>query len=151
MCLPVPLYHCLGCVSGVLSAASHGAASVLPGPTFSAAGAVAAVESECCTALYGTPTMFVDMLHVADVEQRDLSTLRTGCMAGAPCPPHVVRAVVRRLHVQVRRLSFFFFVLFLYAKTVSKAGVGTVFQVTSLISRSTRNRIDRRSSAIARK
>ncbi|XP_046636691.1 medium-chain acyl-CoA ligase ACSF2, mitochondrial-like [Daphnia pulicaria] len=100
LCLPVPLYHCFGCVMGVLSAVSHGGSYVLSSPAFSARKAVKAVEQERCTSLYGTPTMFVDILNLPDLNSYDLSSLSTGYMAGAPCPQSIVKAVVHDLHMK---------------------------------------------------
>ncbi|XP_045032055.1 medium-chain acyl-CoA ligase ACSF2, mitochondrial isoform X2 [Daphnia magna] len=100
LCLPVPLYHCFGCVMGVLSAVSHGGSYVLSSPAFSAREAVKAVEQERCTSLYGTPTMFVDILNLPDLKSYDLSSLSTGYMAGAPCPQSIVKAVVHDLHMK---------------------------------------------------
>jgi fatty-acyl-CoA synthase len=93
ICIPVPLYHCFGCVLGTLCATVHGAAMVFPAEGFQAEAALRAIESERCTAVYGVPTMFIAMLEHADYPQRDLSSLRTGIMAGSPCPIELMRRV----------------------------------------------------------
>jgi fatty-acyl-CoA synthase len=94
LCVPVPFYHCFGMVLSNLACLTHGAAIVLPAPHFDAAATLAAVEAERCTALHGVPTMFVAELELADFERYDLSSLRTGIMAGAPCPPELMRRVI---------------------------------------------------------
>ena len=99
ICLVVPLYHCFGLVQGVLAALTHGSALVLPGMGFDAGCTLDAIEKERCTALYGVPTMFVSMLEAQQANPRDLCSLRTGIMAGSPCPIEVMRAVVDRLHL----------------------------------------------------
>ncbi|MWD28622.1 AMP-binding protein [Aquicoccus sp. SCR17] len=99
LCIPVPLYHCFGMVMGVLGAVSKGAAMVFPGEAFDAAETLDAVAAERCTALYGVPTMFVSMLQALDARPRDLSALRTGIMAGAPCPVEVMRRVGDRMNM----------------------------------------------------
>lgn len=91
--VPVPLYHCFGMVMGVLGAVSKGAALIFPGEGFDPAQTLNVIEAERATAIYGVPTMFVAMLHELDVRKRDLTTLRTGIMAGAPCPMDVMRRV----------------------------------------------------------
>ena len=91
MCVPVPLFHCFGLVASNLAAFCHGAAVVLPGPSFDAAEVLAAVERERCTSLVGVPAMFLALLEHPERAGRDLSSLRTGVMAGAPCPPELVR------------------------------------------------------------
>ena len=100
LCIPVPLYHCFGMVMGNLACLTHGAAMVYPSPTFDASAALASVESEACTGLYGVPTMFIAMLGAPDFERFDLTSLRTGCMAGAPCPVEVMKQVIERLHMR---------------------------------------------------
>ena len=102
ICIPVPFYHCFGMVMGNLAATSHGAAMVIPSPTFDPEAALRAVVDYRCTSLYGVPTMFIAELALLDhVEpgQYDLSSLRTGIMAGSPCPEHVMRQVVDRMHM----------------------------------------------------
>ncbi|MGC5249067.1 AMP-binding protein [Gordonia sp. DT219] len=100
ICLPVPFYHCFGMVMGNLAATSHGAAMVIPSPTFEPAAALRAVAEYGCTSLYGVPTMFIAELALLDSgAEFDLSSLRTGIMAGSPCPEHVMRQVVDRMHM----------------------------------------------------
>lgn len=98
ICIPVPLYHCFGCVIGTLVAASSGAAMVLPAPSFDAAKTLEAVEAERATALYGVPAMFIAELSLPDFGRYDLRSLRTGVMAGAPCPVEVMRRVMTEMH-----------------------------------------------------
>ncbi len=93
LCIPVPLYHCFGMVMGVLGAVSKGAAMVLPGRAFDPVAALGALSGERCTAVYGVPTMFVAMLRELEKERVDLGSLRTGIMAGAPCPVNVMERV----------------------------------------------------------
>ncbi len=97
--LPVPFYHCFGMVMGNLAATSHGACIVIPGPAFDATAALHAVERERCTSLYGVPTMFIAELGLADFATYDLSSLRTGIMAGSPCPSEVMKRVVTEMHM----------------------------------------------------
>lgn len=98
ICIPVPLYHCFGCVIGTLVAAASGAAMILPAATFDAGSTLQAVQDERATALYGVPTMFIAELSRPDFAQYDLTSLRTGVMAGAPCPIEVMRRVVGEMH-----------------------------------------------------
>lgn len=93
LAIPVPLYHCFGMVMGVLGAVSKGAAMVFPGEGFDAGQTLDALAKERCTAVYGVPTMFVAMLEKLDQKPRDLSSMRTGIMAGAPCPVEVMQRV----------------------------------------------------------
>lgn len=93
LCIPVPLYHCFGMVLGVLGAVSKGASMVFPGEAFEAAPTLDALANERCTAAYGVPTMFVAMLEELGGKTRDLSRMRTGIMAGAPCPVEVMERV----------------------------------------------------------
>ncbi|WP_030855799.1 AMP-binding protein [Streptomyces sp. NRRL F-4474] len=97
VCIPVPLYHCFGMVMGNLACTSHGAAMVIPAPSFDPAATLAAVESERCTSLYGVPTMFIAELAEPGFDAYDLSSLRTGIMAGSPCPVEVMREVIERM------------------------------------------------------
>jgi fatty-acyl-CoA synthase len=99
ICVPVPFYHCFGMVMGNLAATSHGACIVIPAPSFEPAATLAAVASEGCTSLYGVPTMFIAELDLADFADYDLGTLRTGIMAGSPCPVEVMKKVVDRMHM----------------------------------------------------
>jgi fatty-acyl-CoA synthase len=99
VCIPVPLYHCFGMVMGVLGAISHGAGMVFPGDSFDAEGVLAAVSEEHCTALYGVPTMFIAELEHPRFTEFDISSLRTGIMAGAPCPAPLMQRVMDRMHM----------------------------------------------------
>ncbi len=98
ICAPVPLYHCFGCVIGVMAAMTSGAALVLPSAQFDALAALEAVHDERCTALYGVPTMFIAELEHPRFAQFDLTSLRTGVMAGSPCPVELMRRVVNEMH-----------------------------------------------------
>jgi fatty-acyl-CoA synthase len=99
VCLPVPLYHCFGMVMGNLGATSHGACIVLPAPGFDPAATLRAVAQEKVTSLYGVPTMFIAELGLPDFAEYDLSSLRTGIMAGSPCPVEVMKRVVAEMHM----------------------------------------------------
>ncbi|QKV91965.1 AMP-binding protein [Streptomyces sp. NA02950] len=99
ICLPVPFYHCFGMVMGNLGATTHGACIVIPAPAFDPAATLSAVERERCTSLYGVPTMFIAELGLPDFATFDLSSLRTGIMAGSPCPVEVMRRVVSEMHM----------------------------------------------------
>ena len=99
ICIPVPLYHCFGMVMGNLASLTHGAAMVYPGRGFDPVATMKAVAEERCTALYGVPTMFIAELDHPDIAGFDLSSLRTGIMAGSPCPIAVMRRVVERMHL----------------------------------------------------
>jgi fatty-acyl-CoA synthase len=95
--IPVPFYHCFGMVMGNLAATSHGATMVIPAPSFDPGATLRAVEAEQCTSLYGVPTMFIAELAVPDFTEFDLSSLRTGIMAGSPCPVEVMKQVIDRM------------------------------------------------------
>ncbi|WP_269475325.1 AMP-binding protein [Nocardia wallacei] len=97
ICLPVPFYHCFGMVMGNLAATSHGAAMVIPAPAFDPRATLETVAAEGCTSLYGVPTMFIAELAEPDFAAYDLSTLRTGIMAGSPCPVEVMKQVIERM------------------------------------------------------
>jgi fatty-acyl-CoA synthase len=97
ICIPVPFYHCFGMVMGNLAATSHGAAMVVPAPSFDAAATLRAAADERCTSLYGVPTMFIAMLDDPGFDGYDLSHLRTGIMAGSPCPVETMRQVIDRM------------------------------------------------------
>jgi fatty-acyl-CoA synthase len=99
ICIPVPFYHCFGMVMGNLGATSHGACMVIPAPSFEPAATLAAVQEERCTSLYGVPTMFIAELDDPGFAGYDLSSLRTGIMAGSPCPVEVMRKVIERMHM----------------------------------------------------
>jgi fatty-acyl-CoA synthase len=98
-CLPVPFYHCFGMVMGNLGTLAHGGCVVIPAPSFDPAATLEAVAAEGVTSLYGVPTMFIAMLDHERFEEFDLSSLRTGIMAGSPCPIEVMRKVVDRMHM----------------------------------------------------
>ncbi|MFE4977648.1 AMP-binding protein [Kitasatospora sp. NPDC056651] len=97
ICVPVPFYHCFGMVMGNLAATSHGACMVIPAPTFEPGATLAAVAAERCTSLYGVPTMFIAELADPAFDSYDLSSLRTGIMAGSPCPSEVMKEVIGRM------------------------------------------------------
>jgi fatty-acyl-CoA synthase len=100
ICIPVPLYHCFGMVLGNLAAVTSGAAMVYPGEAFDPAATLAAVAAEGCTALYGVPTMFITILGHPALADYDVSTLRTGIMAGATCPVTAMRGVMDKLNMR---------------------------------------------------
>ncbi|MCX5041591.1 AMP-binding protein [Aldersonia sp. NBC_00410] len=97
VCIPVPFYHCFGMVMGNLACTSHGAAMVIPAPAFDPKETLSAVAEHGCTSLYGVPTMFIAELSDPSFESHDLSTLRTGIMAGSPCPVEVMKQVLERM------------------------------------------------------
>ena len=99
LCIPVPLYHCFGMVMGNLGCLTHGATMVYADAAFDPKSVLAAIHAERCTALYGVPTMFIAELGHADFAKYDLSSLRTGIMAGSPCPIEVMKQVVERMHM----------------------------------------------------
>jgi fatty-acyl-CoA synthase len=99
VCIPVPLYHCFGMVLGNLACTTHGATIVYPGESFKPVATLAAVQSERCTALYGVPTMFIAELEHPRFHEFDLSSLRTGIMAGSPCPVEVMKKVQSDMHM----------------------------------------------------
>ncbi|WP_333895318.1 AMP-binding protein [Mycolicibacterium gadium] len=99
LCIPVPFYHCFGMVMGNLGCTSHGATMVIPAPAFDPALTLEAIEKERCTGVYGVPTMFIAMLGHPDLAQRDLSSLRTGIMAGSVCPVEVMKRCVSDMHM----------------------------------------------------
>jgi fatty-acyl-CoA synthase len=99
ICVPVPFYHCFGCVMGNLAAVTHGAAIVIPAETFDAGATLRAIETHRCTSVYGVPTMFIAQLDHPAFGSFRLDSLRTGIMAGAPCPIEVMRSVIERMHV----------------------------------------------------
>ncbi len=97
LCIPVPFYHCFGCVLGILACVTHGSAMIVPSQYFDPFKTLQAVEQERCTALHGVPTMFIAQLGHPEFETFDLSSLRTGIMAGSPCPIEVMRQVIDRM------------------------------------------------------
>jgi len=98
VCIPVPLFHCFGCVLGVLACVNHGASMVIA-ETFKPLDVMAAVDQEKCTALYGVPTMFIAILEHKLFDRFDYSSLRTGIMAGSPCPVHVMKQVMEKMRM----------------------------------------------------
>jgi fatty-acyl-CoA synthase len=99
LCIPVPLYHCFGMVMGNLGCLTHGATMVYPSEAFDPLAVLESVAAEQCQALYGVPTMFIAMLAHPEFAAFDLSSLRTGIMAGSPCPIEVMRQVIERMHM----------------------------------------------------
>ncbi|MFB9315622.1 AMP-binding protein [Nocardioides plantarum] len=99
LCIPVPFYHCFGMVMANLGCTTHGATMVIPGPAFDPATTLRTIEDERCTAVYGVPTMFIAMQHDPSFAERDLSSLRTGIMAGSICPVEVMRRCVDDMHM----------------------------------------------------
>ena len=100
LCIPVPLYHCFGMVLAVLACVSHGSAMVFPGEAFDPLETLRTVEAEGCTALHGVPTMFITELDHPQFGDFDLSSLRTGIMAGAPCPVEIMKRVISQMHME---------------------------------------------------
>lgn len=99
VCIPVPFYHCFGMVLGNLACTTHGSAMIIPGAGFEATAVLTACQEEHCTSLYGVPTMFIAALAEPNLDSYDLSALRTGIMAGSPCPTEVMRQVVDRMNM----------------------------------------------------
>ncbi|MEE8456953.1 MAG: AMP-binding protein, partial [Acidimicrobiia bacterium] len=106
ICIPVPLYHCFGMVLGNLAATTHGATIVFPAASFEAKSTLEAVSEERCTSLYGVPTMFIAELAEPDFESYDLSTLRTGIMAGSPCPTEVMKQCIDRMNLDEVTIAY---------------------------------------------
>lgn len=106
LCIPVPFYHCFGMVMGNLGCTSHGATMVIPAPGFDPAATLAAIETERCTGLYGVPTMFIAILGDPDIARRDVSSLRTGIMAGASCPAEVMKRCVDELNMSEVSIAY---------------------------------------------
>ena len=106
ICLPVPFYHCFGCVLGSLAALTHGSALVLPSESFDAQACLAAIQEESCTSLYGVPTMFIAQLDHPAFSTYRLDSLRTGIMAGAPCPVEVMRQVIEKMHIREVTIAY---------------------------------------------
>jgi fatty-acyl-CoA synthase len=100
ICAPVPFYHCFGCVMANLAALTHGAAVIVPAESFDPEATLRAIEMHRCTSIYGVPTMFIAMLGHPAFDQIRLESLRTGIMAGSPCPIEVMRQVIDRMHVR---------------------------------------------------
>jgi len=106
LCIPVPLYHCFGMVLGNLACMTHGAAMVFPSEAFDPLATLEAVEAERCTALHGVPTMFIAEMDHPDFDKFDLSSLRTGIMAGSPCPIEVMKRAVGRMHLSEITIAY---------------------------------------------
>ncbi|WP_305824105.1 AMP-binding protein [Massilia brevitalea] len=106
LCIPVPLYHCFGMVLGNLACVTHGATMVFPGEGFEPKSVLETVQNERCTGLHGVPTMFIALLDHPDFAQYDLSTLRTGIMAGSPCPAEVMSRVIERMHLSEITIAY---------------------------------------------
>jgi fatty-acyl-CoA synthase len=106
LCAPVPLYHCFGCVMGSLMCVVFGAALVMPAEAFDPLATLQAVQAEQCTGLYGVPTMFLAELHQPRFDEFNLSSLRTGIMAGSPCPIEVMRAVVDKMGIREITIAY---------------------------------------------
>ncbi|MSR14425.1 MAG: AMP-binding protein [Gammaproteobacteria bacterium] len=106
LCIPVPLYHCFGMVMGVLTCMTHGATMVFPSEAFEAKAVLEAIAAEKCTALHGVPTMFIAQLDDPDFTRHDLRCLRTGIMAGAPCPIEVMKRVLNEMHMHELTIAY---------------------------------------------
>ena len=106
LCLAVPMYHCFGCVMGSLACVVFGATLVMPAAVFKAAAVLEAIERERCTTVYGVPTMFIAELEHSEFSQRDMSSLRTGIMAGAPCPIELMKRVVGEMHCSEMTIAY---------------------------------------------
>ena len=106
LCIPVPFYHCFGCVMGNLGCITHGSAIVIPAEHFDPLKTLQALDKEHCTALYGVPTMFIAQLDHLEFDSFDLSSLRTGIMAGSPCPIEVMRQVIDRMGAHQMTIAY---------------------------------------------
>ena len=106
VCIPVPFYHCFGMVMGNLGCPSHGSTMVIPNDAFEPVSVLEAVQDEKCTSLYGVPTMFIAELGVPEFESYDLSSLRTGIMAGSPCPVEVMKQVIERMNMDEVTIAY---------------------------------------------
>jgi fatty-acyl-CoA synthase len=115
LCIPVPFYHCFGMVLSNLASMTHGSAMVIPAPVFSAEDVLKTVQKEKCTALHGVPTMFIAELAHPDFDYYDLRSLRTGIMAGSPCPIEVMKQVNRKMHMDD--------IVIVYGQTETSPGV----------------------------
>ena len=133
LAIPVPFYHCFGMVMGNLGCTAHGATIVIPGPAFDPGVTLHAIAAERCTAVYGVPTMFIAMQNDPDFADHDLSSLRTGLMAGSPCPIEVMKRCVADMHM-------------------AEVGIAYGMTETSPVSTQTRvdDDLDRRTSTIGR-
>ncbi|KAM7370413.1 hypothetical protein PAMP_009965 [Pampus punctatissimus] len=105
ICLPVPLYHCFGSVGGGMCMAMHGITLVFPSPGYDGKANLAAMESERCTYIYATPTMYVDMVNHPDLNKYDLSSVEAGIMGGSPCPPELVKKIISVMGIKEITIS----------------------------------------------
>ena len=115
LCIPVPFYHCFGMVLSNMACTTHGSTMVLPAPTFDAEEVLKTIEKECCTAVHGVPTMFIAELTHPNFAKYNLSSLRTGIMAGSPCPIEVMKEVNTRMHMSE--------IVIVYGQTETSPGV----------------------------
>ena len=106
LCLAVPMYHCFGCVMGSLACVVFGATLVMPSAVFNPAAVIETIERERCTTIYGVPTMFIAEMELPEFPNRDMSSLRTGIMAGAPCPVELMKRVVRDMHCAEMTIAY---------------------------------------------
>ena len=106
LCIPVPFYHCFGMVMANLGCSSHGSTMVIPGPGFDPEVTLRAIAQERCTAVYGVPTMFIAMQHHPTFADHDLSSLRTGCMAGSICPVEVMKRCINDMHMEAASIAY---------------------------------------------
>lgn len=106
VCIPVPFYHCFGMVMGNIACTTHGSTIVVPGAAFDPEAVLETVESEGCTSLYGVPTMFIGVLGHENFDDYDLTTLRTGIMAGSPCPAEVMKRVISDMHMDKVTIAY---------------------------------------------
>ena len=106
VCIPVPFYHCFGMVMGVLGCSTHGSTIVVPADAFDPVATLAAVAEERCTSLYGVPTMFIAMLALNDFDSYDVGALRTGIMAGSPCPVEVMKQCIERMNMDEVTIAY---------------------------------------------
>jgi fatty-acyl-CoA synthase len=106
LCIPVPFYHCFGMVMGNLGCVTHGATMVIPAPGFDPQITLQTIQDERCTGVYGVPTMFIAMLNAPDFASYDLSTLRTGIMAGSPCPVEVMKRCIEEMHMSEVSIAY---------------------------------------------
>jgi fatty-acyl-CoA synthase len=106
LCIPVPMYHCFGMVLGTLTCVAHGATMVLPSAGYEPGAALQAIEEEQCTAVHGVPTMFIAELDLPHFEQFDLGSLRTGIIAGAPCPIELMKRLIAEMHLDEITIAY---------------------------------------------
>ncbi|HWA97498.1 MAG TPA: AMP-binding protein [Pirellulales bacterium] len=106
ICIPVPFYHCFGCVLGTMNSVVYGAAMIVPADSFNPTATLDAIEKHRATALYGVPTMFIAQLQDPTFAGRDLSSLRTGIMSGSPCPIEVMRQVIAQMHIREITIAY---------------------------------------------